>query len=68
MREITIADAARRSKLTPSYIARACRTGELPARKFGAAWTFTQEDFDLWNAARQSPGNPNWKGDSNGHR
>jgi len=41
-------DLARAAKVTPGYVARLCRNGTIPARKFGSTWLIRAEDAEKW--------------------
>jgi len=50
---LSATDLARKASVAPSYIARLCRTGKLPASKLGATWMIQVEDAEAWLAKRQ---------------
>lgn len=41
-------DLAEKAGVSGSYVARLCRTGKLPAQKFGTVWLIREEDADAW--------------------
>ena len=43
---------AERAKVSPSYVARLCRRGEIPATKLGTVWLIRAEDAEAWLAKR----------------
>ncbi len=52
---LSATDVAKRAGVAPSYVARLCRTGKLPASKFGATWMIRTEDAEAWLATRSEP-------------
>lgn len=45
-------DLAKRAGVSPSYVARLCRTGKLPATRLGGTWIIRAEDAERWLAER----------------
>ncbi|MFA5266039.1 MAG: helix-turn-helix domain-containing protein [Opitutaceae bacterium] len=45
-------DLAKKANVSPSYVARLCRTGELPALKMGTVWLIKAADAEAWLATR----------------
>ncbi len=46
-------DLARAANVTPGYVARLCRRGEIPAMKLGTTWIIRAADAEKWLAARR---------------
>jgi len=49
---LSATDLAKKAGVAPSYIARLCRTGRLPASKLGGTWMIRAEDAEAWLAKR----------------
>jgi excisionase family DNA binding protein len=54
--EISTTEAAKKYKLTASYVARLARTQTIRARKFGRDWIIDEEALRLYTAQPHKPG------------
>ena len=53
---ITVTDAANQSQLTPSYIRRLLRTGQLAGVKVGEIWLTSEEALQAYLSTDRRPG------------
>lgn len=53
---ITVTDAANQSQLTPSYIRRLLRTGQLAGVKVGEIWLTSEEALRAYLSTDRRPG------------
>ncbi len=49
---LSATDLAKKAGVAPSYVARLCRIGSVPAFKLGATWVIRAEDAEAWLATR----------------
>ena len=50
---LSASDLAIWINVSPGYIARLCRKGEIPATKLGSTWLIRKEDADMWLKNRE---------------
>ena len=52
--DYTASSLATAAGVTFSHVARLCREGRIPARKFGSSWQIRYKDGQAWLAERQA--------------
>ena len=66
-RALTLAEAARQSQLSPTYLRRLAATGRLDAEKYGKTWVVRVTELESFTAVerrRGRPSGPNKEGQS----